>query len=128
MEVCVIFDEIVLYIGVVIYQLQEDYIVIFLCWDFEFGFFDEFVVNIDFFQDKINGFYFVVIFLNVCWEGFIDNGNSIFIDWDNKWYVEVFNYLEYWVVEMVIFFKMLCYKWFEGDNQWWINFSCIFVK
>ncbi|WP_282783044.1 DUF5916 domain-containing protein [Phaeodactylibacter xiamenensis] len=127
-EVRVTFDETALYIGAVIYQPQEDYIVTSLRRDFELGPSDEFAVNIDPFQDKINGFHFAVTPLNVRREGLIDNGNSISTDWDNKWYAEVSNHPEYWVVEMAIPFKTLRYKRSEGDNQWRINFSRISVK
>ncbi|NRA50111.1 MAG: carbohydrate binding family 9 domain-containing protein [Phaeodactylibacter sp.] len=127
-EVKVAFDDAALYIGAIIYQPQEDYIVTSLRRDFESGPSDEFAVNIDPFQDKINGFHFAVTPLNVHREGLIDNGNNISTDWDNKWYAQVANHPEYWVVEMAIPFKTLRYRRSEGANQWRINFSRIAVK
>lgn len=127
-EVRMTFDDAALYIGAVIYQKQADYIVASLRRDFALGPSDEFAVNIDPFQDKINGFHFAVSPLNVQREGLIDNGNNISADWDNKWYSEVRNYPEYWVVEIAIPFKTLRYKLKSGAVEWRVNFSRISVK
>lgn len=47
-------------------------------------------------------------------------------NWDNIWFVEIVQYDDCWVVEMVIFFKML---WYEVKVIiWGINFLCNDVK
>jgi hypothetical protein len=117
-----------LYVGAIVYQKQEDYIIASLRRDFSFGPNDEFAVNIDPFLDKINGFHFAVTPMNVQREGLIDNGNNVPTDWDNKWYSAVKNYEDLWVVEMAIPFKTLRYKRKEGANQWRINFTRTAVK
>jgi hypothetical protein len=126
-EVRVTYDETAFYIGAVVYQEQSTYIVTSLRRDFEIGPSDEFAVNIDPFQDKINGYHFAVTPLNVQREALIDNGNNIARDWDNKWYSEVRNYPDRWVVEIAIPFKTLRYKKTSGEVTWRINFSRIAV-
>lgn len=126
-EVRVVYGKSALYIGAVIEQKQSTYIVTSLRRDFSIGPSDEFAVNIDPFQDKINGYHFAVTPLNVRREALIDNGNNIARDWDNKWYAEVRNYPDRWVVEMAIPFKTLRYKKSTGPTDWRINFSRIAV-
>lgn len=121
-EVQLTFDDQYLYVGAIIYQERTNYIVTSLKRDFPAGSSDEFAVNIDPFQDKLNGFHFAVSPLNVQREGLIDNGANIGLDWDNKWYSQVTNHPDRWVVEMAIPFKTLRYKRKEGENQWRINF------
>ena len=127
-EVRLAFDESFLYVGATVYQQREDYIITSLKRDFENGGSDEFAVNIDPFKDKVNGFHFAVTPFNVRREGIIDNGTNINRDWDSKWYSEVANHDDRWVVEMAIPFKTLRYSRADGDNSWRINFSRIAVK
>ena len=127
-EVRVTFDETYLYVGAVVYQQREDYLITSLKRDFDDGGSDEFAVNIDPFKDKVNGFHFAVTPYNVRREGIIDNGTNINRDWDNKWYSEVKNYENRWVVEMAIPFKTLRYSRGNGGNSWRINFSRTAVK
>lgn len=121
-EVRLLFDEGFLYVGAVVYQARADYIIASLKRDFISGPTDEFAINFDPFLDKVNGFHFAVSPYNVQREGLIDNGKNIPTDWDNKWYSEVRNYEDKWVVEMAIPFKTLRYKRAEGANTWRVNF------
>ena len=109
-EVRLTFDDAFLYVGATIYQKRVDYIITSLKRDFDQGGSDEFAINIDPFKDKVNGFHFAVTPYNVQREGIIDNGNNISSDWDNKWYSEVKNHENHWVVEMAIPFKTLRYS------------------
>ena len=127
-EVRMAFDEAFLYIGATVYQNRADYIITSLKRDFEDGGSDEFAVNIDPFKDKVNGFHFAVTPFNVRREGIIDNGTNVNRDWDNKWYSEVKNYEDYWVVEMAIPVKTLRYSRVEGPNTWRINFTRLAIK
>ena len=127
-EVRMTFDDHFLYIGAIMYQGREDYIVASLKRDFSSGPTDEFAINLDPFQDKINGFHFAVSPFNVQREGIIDNGSNINTDWDNKWYSEVRNYDTHWVVEMAIPFKTLRYKMAGGANLWRVGFTRNAVK
>ncbi|MCB9081089.1 MAG: carbohydrate binding family 9 domain-containing protein [Lewinellaceae bacterium] len=122
-EVRVTFDQQYLYVGAIIYQENSSYITNSLKRDFAGGSSDVFVVNIDPFQDKLNGFHFAVSPFNVQREGILDNGSNLSLDWDNKWYSQVKNHADHWVVEMAIPFKTLRYKLQEGQNVWRINFG-----
>ena len=124
----VTYDDAFLYVGAIVYQPREDYIITSLKRDFDDGGSDEFAVNIDPFKDKVNGFHFAVTPFNVRREGIIDNGNNINRDWDNKWYSEVRNHNDHWVVEMAIPFRTLRYSRKDGDNSWRINFTRISVE
>lgn len=121
-EVRTTFDDQFLYIGATIYQSSKDYLVTSLKRDFDGGQSDVFVVVLDPFQDKLNGFFFEVSPFNVQGEGLIDNGSNLTMDWDNKWYSQVRNHENYWEVELAIPFKTLRYKQEAGDNTWRINF------
>lgn len=127
-EARVCFDDQYLYVGAVIYQEKNSYIYPSLKRDYDFGESDEFHVNIDPFNDKLNGFHFAVSPSNVQREGTTDNGNTVNIDWDNKWYSQVTNEEDRWTVEMAIPFKTLRYKNSEGLNVWRINFCRIDLK
>ncbi len=120
-EVRVTFDAQNLYVGAVCYQARK-YIVQSLKRDFAGGTSDAFIVNLDPFRDKLNGFNFAVSPLGVQREGLLSNGNELSTDWDNKWYVKVRNYDDRYVVEIAIPFKTLRYRRREGLNQWNINF------
>jgi hypothetical protein len=121
-EIRLTFDQNFLYIGAVLYQNQADYITTSLKRDFQSGTSDVFSINIDPFGDKLNGFHFALSPFNVQREGLIDNGTNLSSDWDNKWYSEIQNHTDHWVVEMAIPFKTLRYKRIAGQNLWRINF------
>lgn len=121
-EVRVCFDGQFLYIGAKIFQKRSAYIISSLKRDFDFGESDEFQVNIDPFNDKLNGFHFAVSPLNVQREGLTDNGANLNTDWDNMWFSQVTNTDDFWTVEMAIPFKTLRYKNHGGANVWRINF------
>ena len=121
-EVRITFDQNFLYIGAVLYQNQADYITTSLKRDFVSGVSDVFSINIDPFNDKLNGFHFAVTPFNVQREGMIDNGTNMSPDWDNKWYSEISNHTDHWVVEMAIPFKTLRYQLVAGQNVWRMNF------
>lgn len=127
-KVLLTFDQQMLYVGAIVYQAADSYIITSLKRDFDFGATDEFAINIDPFQDKINGFHFAVSPMNVQREGLIDNGNNISSDWDNKWYSAVQNHSDFWVVEMAIPFKTLRYKTKAGENTWRVNFSRVSIQ
>lgn len=122
-EIRLTFDQNFLYVGAILYQNQADYITTSLKRDFQSGTSDVFAVNIDPFQDKLNGFHFAVSPFNVQREGLVDNGGNLTTDWDNKWYSQIQNHSDHWVLEMAIPFKTLRYKLSSGQNAWRINFT-----
>ncbi|MBV6426285.1 MAG: hypothetical protein KIPDCIKN_00796 [Haliscomenobacter sp.] len=121
-EVWTTFDDAFLYIGAKVYEPREEYIISSLKRDFDAGESDVFIVVLDPFQDKLNGFFFELSPYNVQGEGLIDNGQNVSLDWDNKWYSQVSNHQDHWELEMAIPFKTLRYKLKEGQNTWRINF------
>lgn len=122
-DVRLTFDANFLYVGVVVSQPRSTYITRSLKRDFEGGSSDVFTVNIDPFNDKLNGFHFAISPYGVQREGLIANGSDLSLDWDNKWYVAVKNYDDRWVGEIAIPFKTLRYRQVEGQNAWRINFG-----
>jgi hypothetical protein len=116
------FDDEFLYISFVVYQPRK-YAVQSLRRDFpQGGGTDLIFVNLDTFRDKQNAFHFAVNPYGVQREGLVANGDNVTNDWDNKWYTEVTNLDDRWVVEHAIPFKSLRYKVNEGTNTWNINF------
>jgi hypothetical protein len=121
-EVYTTFDDKNLYIGAKCFQRKKDYTISSLKRDFPPSSSDVFNINIDTFKDQLNGFHFAVSPLNVQREGLIVAGEEISLFWDNKWYSEIKNYDDYWVVEIAIPFKSIRYKVSES-NTWGINFG-----
>lgn len=122
------FDEHFVYVGVELIQPRKDYIISSLKRDFESGTSDVFSVYFDTFKDKLNGFQFSVNPYNVQREGLISFGSNTDYTWDNKWYSEVKNYDDKWVIELAVPFKTLRYKVTEGQNSWRINFGRFSMK
>ena len=122
-EVRITFDDNNLYIGAKCYQKKSSYIVQSLRRDFPPGSTDLFGLILDPFNDRQNGFSFVISPMGVQREGLISNGNDFTTDWDNKWFSEVQNEPDYFTVEMAIPFKTLRYKTLDGvTNEWRANF------
>ncbi len=116
------FDDQNLYISYVLYQPRH-YAVQSLRRDFpQGGGTDLIIVNLDTFKDKQNAFHFAVNPYGVQREGLVSNGVNVTNDWDNKWYSNVTNYDDRWVVELAIPFKTLRYKIEPGVNEWNVNF------
>lgn len=122
-EVKVLFDDNFIYVGAICYEPRSLYTVASLKRDFEGGTSDVFTVNFDTFKDKLNAFQFATNPYGVQREGLIFNGEESSNYWDNKWFVQVKTYDDYWVVEMAIPFKTLRYKVTDGQNTWRVNFG-----
>lgn len=122
-EVRVAFDDNFLYVGAICYQPRSTYTIASFKRDYEQGTSDVFIVNLDTFKDRLNAFQFVTNPYGVQREGLIYNGEEVSNYWDNKWYSQVRNYDDYWVVEMAIPFKTLRYKVADEQNTWRVNFT-----
>lgn len=121
-EVKMLYNEQFLYIAAICENPDgDDYIVSSLKRDFPFEQNDAFVVYIDPFDDKTNGFSFAVNPFNVQREGLVFNGSRVAADWDNIWFSKVERSEGKWVVEMAIPFKTLRYS--EDQPFWRINFG-----
>lgn len=84
---------------------------------------DNFTVTLDPFNNKQSGFFFGVNAGGAQLEALlnVENGQTNFDqNWDNKWFSEVKEYADHWVVEMAIPFKTLRYN--STQAEWGINF------
>ncbi len=84
---------------------------------------DNFTFVVDPINNKQNGFLFGVNAAGAQIEGQINvNGRQTNTDpnWDNKWYSQVRQYLDHWIVEMAIPFKTLRYN--TNTSEWGMNF------
>lgn len=116
------FDDRNLYIGVVCHERRADYTVQSMRRDYAGGTTDAINVMLEPSKDGLNGFIFSVSPLNVQREGLISTGETMSLEWDNKWYSAVQNFDDYWTVEMAIPFKTLRYNVAEGENSWGLQF------
>lgn len=94
--------------------------------DFSFGKNDNFLVCIDTYNDKTNGFAFGISAAGAQWEGVQANGGFVSLDWDCKWRSAVQNYPDRWVAEFAIPFRSIRYR--DGITEWGINFSRLDLK
>ncbi|REA61593.1 hydrolase [Dyadobacter luteus] len=121
-EVRMAYDKQNLYILVINFKpVQGAIIVESLKRDFAFGKNDNFLLFMDTFDDRTNGFSFGANAAGAPWDGQQGDGGTVDLSWDNKWVSEVKNDDEKWVWEAAIPFKSIRYK--PGITQWGINFS-----
>lgn len=118
------FDEANLYISFVCYDDNTPDIVQSLRRDFDYENNDNMAVNIGPYNDRINGFFFIVTPRGVQMEGTVSQGgssdDSFNATWDNKWYSHVVRYEDKWIAEMAIPFKSFRFK--SNLKEWNINF------
>ena len=124
-EVAILYDEENLYIGVWAYDSQPDKIVAKeLRRDFDYNLDDNFIVVIDTYLDKRNGFMFVTnpnaarADLQV-----FNNGGSTNAFWNGVWDVRTTRTAEGWFAEFKIPFFALKYRPEQGEQIWGINFE-----
>ena len=121
-EARVTFNDHTLYVSFICYDDDKPYIVQSLKRDFDFDNNDNMTVEIGPYNDKQNGFFFVITPYNVQMEGIVSGGgagdNSYSADWDNKWYSKVTRHSDKWIAELAIPFKSIRYK----PGEWNINF------
>ncbi len=131
-EVMVTYDKQFLYIGAVCYG-SDDYVIKTLKRDAEFWDGDGFGVVIDPVNEKTNGFTFGVSPAGVQTEYLVTGQTGrrtdpepgrtrrgINMAWDNRWFCEVTNHADRWIVEIAIPFKTLRFD--KAKHQWGINF------
>jgi hypothetical protein len=121
-EVRMAYDKQNLYVLVINYKPVKGAIIVeSLKRDFAFGKNDNFLLFMDTFDDRTNGFSFGANAAGAPWDGQQGDGGTVDLSWDNKWVSEVKNDDEKWVWEAAIPFKSIRYK--PGISQWGINFS-----
>jgi len=126
-EVRVTYDQKNFYISAVCWDtLPGGYVVESMKRDFSFGGNDNFLVFIDPFDDKTNGFSFGANAAGAQWDGLQADGGTVNLNWDNKWESAVKNYDDKYIWEAAIPFKTLRYK--KDILKWGINFSRLDLK
>jgi hypothetical protein len=124
-EARLLFNEHMLYVSFVCYDDESPDLINSLRRDFDYDRNDNVGFNIGPYNDKINGFFFVITPKGIQMEGTVSSGgssdNSYSISWDNKWYSKVVRYKDKWIAEMAIPFKSFRYK--SGVKEWNIAFD-----
>lgn len=119
------FDDHFLYVSFVCYDDSSRDVINSLRRDFDYDRNDNVGMNIGPYNDRLNGFFFVLTPAGVQMEGTIATGgaseDSWNIYWDNKWYSKVLKYDDKWVAEAKIPFKSFRYK--SNINEWNISFD-----
>ena len=114
------FDEDFFYASFVCYDDDTPDIVNSLRRDFEYDLNDNVGFVIGPYNDKLNGFFFVITPAGIQMEGTVTGGGSsdgsFSTFWDNKWYSKVIRHADKWVAEMAIPFKSFRFK---SDVQEW---------
>ena len=137
-EVRLTYDDQYLYLGVICYG-GNNYIIQTLKRDTDFQKGDGFGVVIDPVNERTNGFTFGINPAGVQTELLITGQTGrreklepgrtprgVNIAWDNKWFSEVKNYPDRWVIEIAIPFKSLRFE--DNKPVWGINFFRLDAK
>lgn len=126
-EVMMTYDDKNFYMAITCWDpLPGDNIIASLRRDFEFGKNDNFLVFIDPFQDKTNGFSFGSSAAGAQWDGLQSDGGNVGLEWDNKWESMLVKEDGRHIHEFAIPFKTIRYK--KGIDRWGINFSRLDIK
>lgn len=119
------FNDEFLYISFICYDDDKPITVNSLRRDFNYELNDNVGVSIGPYNDRINGFFFVITPRGVQMEGVVTGGGSgdgsFNTFWDNKWYSQVTRHPDKWIAELAIPFKSIRYK--SGIKEWNITFD-----
>ncbi len=117
------FDGEFFYASFVCYDDETPDIVNSLRRDFNYNRNDNVGFSIGPYNDKLNGFFFVITPAGIQMEGTVSGGgsndNSFSTFWDNKWYSKVVRYPDKWIAELAIPFKSFRYK--SDISEWNIS-------
>lgn len=120
-EVKMCYDDKYIYFSVVNHIPHQKYVVESLRRDWNFGKNDNFLIVFDTYNDLTNGFAFGINAAGAQWDGQQYDGGPVNLNWDNKWFSEVKQYEDRWVVEAAIPFKSIRYN--KNLTSWGINFG-----
>jgi Domain of unknown function (DUF5916) len=119
------FNEHFLYVSFVCYDDGTPDMINSLRRDFDYERNDNVGMNIGPYNDRLNGFFFVLTPKGIQMEGTVFAGggtdDSFGISWDNKWFSKVVRYPDKWIAELAIPFKSFRYK--NGLTEWNIAFD-----
>ncbi len=117
------FDDEFFYASFVCYDDETPDIVNSLRRDFNYERNDNVGFALGPYNDKLNGFFFVITPAGIQMEGTVTTGgsndDSYSTFWDNKWYSKVVRYPDKWIAEMAIPFKSFRYK--SNIREWNIS-------
>lgn len=126
-EIRMAYDDKHIYLSGVFYNnIPGEYVIESLRRDFSFGKNDNFLFFMDPFNNQTTGFSFGASAAGAQWDGTMNNGGSVDLNWDSKWISEVKQEKDKWVVEMAIPFKSIRYR--KDVKEWGINFSRLDLK
>lgn len=108
------------------HMIDKKYKVESLKRDFNFGRNDNFLLFMDPFDDRTNGFTFGSNAAGAQWDGLLNDGGRADLSWENRWTGVTKNYDDKWVFEAAIPFKSIRYK--KGITEWGINFSRLDIR
>jgi hypothetical protein len=94
--------------------------------DFSFVKNDNFLLFMDPYDDRTNGFSFGCNAAGALWDGTMYDGGKVDLSWENKWRGVTKNFDDKWVFEASIPFKSIRYK--KGITEWGINFSRLDIR
>ena len=121
-EVKMAYDKHTLYVLVINHKTVKGSLTVeSLRRDFSFNKNDNFLLFMDTFDDRTNGFSFGSNAAGAPWDGQQYDGGTVDLSWDNRWKTAVKNDDVKWIWEAAIPFKSIRYK--PGITQWGINFS-----
>lgn len=121
-DVRMTYDDHNLYILVVNHKpVKGSLVVESLKRDFSFNKNDNFLLFMDPYDDRTNGFSFGANAAGAPWDGQQVDGGTVDLNWENRWYSAVTNEEDKWIWEAAIPFKSIRYK--EGLTEWGVNFS-----
>ena len=117
------FDDEFFYASFVCYDDETPDIVNSLRRDFNYDRNDNVGFALGPYNDKLNGFFFVITPAGIQMEGTVtgggSTGDSFSTFWDNKWYSKVVRHSDKWIAEMAIPFKSFRYK--SNIREWNIS-------
>ncbi len=121
-KVSVVYDNLALYIGVWCYQTKDKIVAKFLQRDFDYNTEDNFEVIISPFNDKRNGYLFIVNPNGARADLLVSGQESSNINWNGVWDARTSITNEGWFAEIRIPFNTLQFKK-ELEHIWAINFE-----
>lgn len=121
-KVAVVYDNLALYVGVWCYQSKDKIVAKFLQRDFEYDTEDNFEVIISPFNDKRNGYLFIINPNGARADLLVSGQESSNINWNGVWDAKTTITNEGWFAEIRIPFNTLQFKK-ETVHIWAINFE-----
>jgi hypothetical protein len=121
-KVAILYDNLALYVGVWCYQAKNKIVAKFLQRDFEYDTEDNFEVIISPFNDKRNGYLFIINPNGARADALVSGQESSNLDWNGVWDAKTSITNEGWFAEIRIPFNTLQFRK-EQEHIWAINFE-----